>query len=67
MNRILSYDRHAHLLLLSSGMYAVLVDPSLCLDPDEPMPFLREPRMKIEVLGEVERVNVRDERLAQFY
>ncbi|KDQ21903.1 hypothetical protein BOTBODRAFT_26310 [Botryobasidium botryosum FD-172 SS1] len=52
---MLSYDPYTNIILLSHRTDAVLVDATLCLDPEQPQPLLRHPKAKVMIIGEVER------------
>lgn len=49
--KILGYDPSTYVLILVDPPHAVLVDMSLCLDPSQPLPFLRELRGNLMVMG----------------
>lgn len=58
-NRILGYDASTYLLILADPPQAVLVDISICLDPSQSLPFLKELRGNLMVMGTVEYSEVR--------
>lgn len=61
LSRVTVFEQNSQHLLLESNDHAVWVDVSLCLDPAAPnsLPFLRESKSIITVIGYIQVSEVR--------